>query len=279
MKRVLVAFTSLALLSLLPLYAQDPPAFEVASIKEHSGLSSEPTRFAPDRFNRSDITLSSTLGYAYQISEFQIEGGPDWVRTRRFDIEAKADRIRPAGEVQLMVRRLLAERFNLEVHLETQERPRYALVFARSDRKLGPRLKRSAVDCPAIIAARGPEYQPPATPPRAGDPPSCLFRARLAFRSQTTFIEGQPMSAIAKLLQPQARRVVVDRTGLSGTWDVELETEPWIPPDLPANMFGPPRKDLSLFTALPEQLGLKLESERGPVDVLVIDSVDLPTSN
>ena len=93
--------------------------------------------------------------------------------------------------------------------------------------------------------------------------------------------EGQPMSAIAKLLQPQAGRVVIDKTGLTGTWDLELETEPQIPvgSGIPADAFGKPREGLSLSTALPEQLGLKLESERGPVDVLVIDSVDLPTPN
>jgi uncharacterized protein (TIGR03435 family) len=82
------------------------------------------------------------------------------------------------------------------------------------------------------------------------------------------------------MLQPKAGRVVIDKTGLTGTYDVVLETEPSaLPPGIPANTFGVPRDGLSLFTALPEQLGLKLESERGPVDVLVIDSVELPTPN
>ena len=97
--------------------------------------------------------------------------------------------------------------------------------------------------------------------------------------SQTMIVEGQPMSAIAKLLQPRAGRVVVDKTGLTGTWDLKLETEIMAVPGIPANAFGEPREGLSLSTALPEQLGLKLESERGPVQVLVIDSVELPTSN
>jgi len=277
-KRVFVAFTSVALLSLLPLHAQDPPAFEAASIKESRGLS--PTPFAPDRFSRSNITLSLILAYAYQLSEFQIEGGPDWVRTRRFDIEAKADRFRPAGEMRLMVRRLLAERFNLKVHLETKDRPRYALVFARSDKRLGPRLKQSTIDCPAIVAARGPDYRPPSGPPQPGDPPSCGTRFLVGRGGQTMIVEGQPMPAIAKLLQPQAKRVVVDKTGLGGTWDLELETEIMVAvPGIPANAFGEPREGLSLSTALPEQLGLKLESERGPVEVLIIDSVEPPTAN
>ena len=277
MKRALLAITSLAILSLLALHAQDVPAFEAVSIKESDRPA--PSQSPPDRFTRRYITLAQLLIYAYQVSDFQIEGGPEWIRMRHYDVEAKADRIRPASEMQLMVRRLLAERFNLKVHLETQERPRYALVFARSDRRLGPKLKQSAVDCPAIVAARGPDYKPPTAPPQAGDPPSCLFRARLGGGSQTMLIEGQPMSAIAKQLQPQAKRVVVDKTGLTGTWAVELETEPQLPVGIPADAFGVPREGLSLFTALPEQLGLKLESERGPVDVLVIDSADLPTSN
>ena len=279
MKRALLTITSLALLLLISLHAQDLPAFEAASIKESRGLLPTPTPFAPDRFNRSNITLSLILVYAYEVSEFQIEGGPDWVRTRRFDIEAKADRIRPVGEMRLTVRRLLADRFGLKVRLETQERPRYALVFARSDKRLGPKLKQSAVDCPAIVAARGPDYRPPTAPPQASDPPSCGIRARVGGGSQVMFIEGQPMSAIAKLLQPRAGRVVVDKTGLTGTWDVELETEVMSVPGIPANTFGEPKEGLSLSTALPEQLGLKLESERGPVDVLVVDSVNLPTPN
>ena len=94
-------------------------------------------------------------------------------------------------------------------------------------------------------------------------------------------VEGQPMPAFAKTLQPLAGRLVIDKTGLTGTWDLELETEPQIPAGvgIPSDAFGKPREGLSLSTALPEQLGLKLESERGPVDQLVIDSVDLPTPN
>ena len=236
---------------------------------------------APDRFTRPNITLSLILVYAYQMSEFQIQGGPDWVRTRRFEIDAKAARIVSADQMRLMVRRLLAERFKLKTHLETRDLPRYALVLARNDKRLGPRLKPSAVDCPAIIAARRPDYKLPTGPPQPGDPPLCLLRGRLGGGGQTMIAEGQPMAAIAKLLQPQAGRVVVDKTGLTGTWDFELETELQIPVglDIPPNAFGKPREGLSLSTALPEQLGLKLESERGPAEVLVVDSVDLPTAN
>jgi uncharacterized protein (TIGR03435 family) len=257
----------------------DGPAFETASIKESAGPAIG--TFAPDRFSRTSITLSLLLVYAYQVSEFQVVDGPQWVRERRFDVQAKAETAPSAEQMRLMVRRLLAERFSLKTHIETRDLPRYALVMARSDRRLGPKLIPSKLDCPAIVAARGPAYRPPSRPPEPGDLPSCTLRGRLGGGSQSMMMEGQPMSVIARLLQPQAGRVVVDKTGLTGTYDFELETEPpSIPvPGVPANIFGAPREGLSLTTALPEQLGLKLESERGPVDVLVIDSVELPTPN
>ena len=273
-------------LSLIPLFTlmlglvqaqNDAPAFETATIKETDTPSIG--TFAPDRFSRPYITLSLLLVYAYQVSEFQIVGGPDWVRERYFDVQAKAESAPSAERMRLMVRRLLAERFAVKTHLETRELPRYALVMSRGDRRLGPRLRPSKIDCPAIVAARGPDYRPPTGPPQPGDPPRCALSGRVGGGSQTMMMEGQPISAIARYLQPQAGRVVVDKTGLTGTYDVELETEPLSIPGIPANTFGVPREGLSLFTAMSEQLGLKLESEHGPVDVLVIDGVELPTPN
>jgi|RhiMethySRZTD1v2_1073278.scaffolds.fasta_scaffold01301_10 uncharacterized protein (TIGR03435 family) len=274
MKQLLFAVTLSALV-----HAQsDGPAFETASIKESGGPG--PASFAPGRFSRTYITLVQLLIYAHQMSDFQVVGAPDWVRERRYDVQAKAEGRPTADEMRLMVRQLLAERFALKTHLETRDLPRYALLMSRSDRRLGPKLVPSKYDCPAILAARGPDYKPPNFPPRPGDPPGCATITALGGGSQTTIIHGEPISAIAKMLQTRAGRVVVDKTGLTGRYDVALETEITITvPGVPANEFGVPREGLSLFTALPEQLGLKLESERGPVDVLVIDSVELPTPN
>jgi len=278
-KHRLVTLACLALLTFATLRAQDAdvPAFEAASIKETDHAT--PVRAGADRFVRSYITLVQLMIYAHEISDFQIEGGPDWVRTRRYDVEAKADRSRPASEMRLMVRRLLTERFNLKTHVETRERPRYALVTTRDDKRLGPKLKPSAFDCPAIVAARGPDFKLPSGPPQPGEPPRCGIVARLGGGSRTLMAEGQPMSAIAKMFQSLAGRVIVDKTGLPGTFDIEVETEILELGDLPPNTFGEPKEGLSLSTALREQLGLKLESERGPVDLLVIDSVDRPTPN
>src|SRR5262245_53770552 len=277
MKQLYGAVTLVLLTSLV--HAQnDGPAFETASIKESAGPG--PPNFAPDRFSRTYFTLAQLLIYTYQMSDFQIVGGPDWVRERHYDVQAKAEGRPTADKMRVMVRRLLAERFSLKTHIETRDLPRYGLVMARTDRRLGPKLQPSKYDCPAIVAARGPDYKPPNFPPQPGDPPTCALMAAIGGGSQTTIMEGQPLAAIAKMLQPRAGRVVIDRTGLTGTYDVQLETEVTINvPGIPANTFGVPREGLSLFTALPEQLGLKLESERGPVEVLVIDSVELPTPN
>lgn len=256
------------------------PAFEAASIKESEEF--RPTgAVPPDRFVRRNITLHSLLVYAYELSTFQIDGGPDWVREARFDIEAKADGAPSAHQMRAMVRRLLAERFSLQAHLETQDRPRYALVMARDDRRLGPRIRRSAIDCPAIVAARGPAYVAPTGPPAQGDPPPCALRGTFGGGRMTTVLDGMPLSRLVTALQLNAERVIVDRTGLTGTYDIEFTTEMPSLPGFPAS-FGQsttPADELSLFTALEEQLGMKLESERGAVEVLVIDRAEWPAPN
>jgi len=262
------------------LHAQDRsslPSFEVASIKDSERPMAAPS--GPGRFSRPYTTVAQLLIFAHQIAEFQIEGGPDWVRTRHFEVQARAEGTPSADQMRLMVQRLLAERFKLDVHTETRDMARYALVMARSDKRLGPRLRPSAFDCPALIKARGPDYKPETGPPQPGGPPRCGLSARVGGGSMTIMVEGQPMSSFAKTLQPLAGRIVIDKTGLTGTYDIELETEMLSVPGIPADAFGKPGEGLSLSTVLPEQLGLKLEPERGPVEILVIDSVELPTPN
>jgi uncharacterized protein (TIGR03435 family) len=250
------------------------PAFDVASIKP-SGPTPTFAAGSPDRFVRRFITLSLLLVNAYDVSEFQIQGGPDWVRTTRFDVEAKAESRASPEQMRLMVRRLLAERFALTVHTESRDLPRYALVKARNDGKLGEKLRPSALDCPAIIAARGADYRPPSG--QTGPPP-CVIGLRMTGGVRTLVAEGIPISQLLRFIQLDAGRVVVDKTGLTGTWDFELQSEQPNLPGLPSPPGQPsaPAEGFSLFTALQEQLGLKLESERGPVDVLVIDHVERP---
>src|SRR5687768_4482580 len=123
------------------------PQFEVASLKENTsndGMVAIQTQ--KGRYTARGFTLAALIRNAYRVQEFQIIGGPDWINTDRFDVEAvfpDADRAR----VDLMLRALLAERFKLAVHNEKQERPIYALTFARADKRLGPQLEKSTTDC------------------------------------------------------------------------------------------------------------------------------------
>jgi uncharacterized protein (TIGR03435 family) len=183
--------------------------------------------------------------------------------------------------MQLTMRNLLAERFKLVVHPETREMPIYALVPARSDGKLGENLKPAAVDCAARMRERG-RGGPPPTPPAPGERIQCGMR----IGPGTMNGGGFPLSQLAVTLSQFVQRVVIDRTGLAGNYDLDLTwtpdrsmqggpigpPPPGAPPLPPIDPDGP-----SIFTALQEQLGLKLDAQRGPVDVLVVDSVERPT--
>ena len=125
MQQRLAAIAVMSLVVGLVLSAQDsPPAFETASIKATTDLPTSATPFAPDRFTRPYVTLAQLLIYVHQVAPFQILGGPDWVTTTRFTVEAKAEGRPTADQMRLMVQRLLEERFALKVHTETRERPR-----------------------------------------------------------------------------------------------------------------------------------------------------------
>jgi uncharacterized protein (TIGR03435 family) len=250
-----------------------PLAFEVASIKPTSLIDFVLRRPpSPDRFVRQNITLSSLLGYAYDVSAFQVEGRDEWTRTSRFDIEAKAAERPTADQMRAMVKGLLAERFHLRVRIETRELPRYRLVKARADGRLGEKLRPSDFDCAAITSA--PDYKLPSGVLPDGEVAPCIVMLRVNKSGTPTItMRGTSISRLTRVLQDRAARVIVDETGLAGAYDVEFETELTPMPGQPTT----PREGQSLFTVLEEQLGLKLESERGPVDVLVIDHVEKPT--
>jgi bla regulator protein BlaR1 len=271
-----------------PQAAPDGPTFEVASVKLNtSGDRRVFMQNQPGRFIATNVTLRMLIRNAYQLQEFQISGGPGWIGSDHFDIVAKieADAQEPlaggqAGtgptRLQLMMRSLLAERFKLTVHNETKDSQIYALVVARSDGRLGPELHRSETDCAALVdAARG--RGAPPLPPPPGSPMPCGIRVGIG----NLAVGGAPLSQVASSLSMFVGRVVLDRTGLTGPFDIDLT---WTPdqmpqrppgaPDLPVDPNGP-----SIFTALQEQLGLKLESQRGPVEMLVIDRAEHPAEN
>jgi uncharacterized protein (TIGR03435 family) len=277
------------------LFAQTPPAqgdapgFEVASVKLNtSGDGFVRIGGPPGRFNATNVPLRMLIQMAYQIQPFQLEGGPSWTNSDRFDIVAKVGGDLPVpsapgipGPIQLMMRTLMADRFKLVVHHEMKEQTTYALVLARVDGKLGPQLRMSATDCVALAAARGRGGALP-PPPAPGVRPQCGAMMRPGGLSAG----GTSIAQLVGTLSANLQRIVVDRTGLTGTFDVDLTWTPDqmsqgrgdLPPGAPAlppiDPNGP-----SLFTAIQEQLGLKLESTKGPADMLVIDRAEKPTDD
>lgn len=266
------------------------PAFEVASVKKSGPPDRSSFNFNMNggRFTVSQQPLTSLITMAYNLRRYQIVGGPGWINSDRFDINAKAEdgpvvstpRGTPSRQ-QLMLRALLKERFALVAHNETRELPLSYLVVAREDRKLGEQLRPSTVDCAALAAtarvrAGGPL---PPEPPKPGEPRPCGMIGGLGRIAANSV----PISLLVSMLSGQLNRPVIDRTNLTGTFDFELDYTPDQMPQLPPGATLPPGFPTpspdgpSLTTALQEQLGLKLESTRGPLEVLVIDSVQPPT--
>ena len=168
----------------------------------------------------------------------------------------------------MMLQRLLAERFMLVVRRETREMPVYALVLARTDGQLGPQIQRASGECEAARLARAKSPQGPMPPISRG---FCGTRAG----NGSVSTSAVALADFARNLAPMTGRFVIDRTGLNGTYDLDLK---WTPDQAltPGAATGAATDGTSLFAALQEQLGLKLEAQRAPVEVLVIDSADRP---
>jgi uncharacterized protein (TIGR03435 family) len=255
-----------------------PVAFEVASVKPNR--SGERSAQIDDngpggRFTATNVPLKRLVTYAYQISDNQLVSAPGWIADERFDITARLDHEPPAvqrweaGERRLALRTLLAGRFNLIVKRETREFPMYALVMARPDGRPGPKLTPSATDCsPEGLKAR-------LTANQAGQAVS--GRCGSQFNTGRIRFGGYPMSEFAKVFSYNDRNVI-DRTGLTGNWDLDLT---FLPDELPPGQ-DPPAIDpnaASLPAAIQEQLGLKLEPTKGLMEVLVVERVERPTEN
>ena len=247
--------------------------FEVASVKANKSADENSSlRLQPGgRIVATNVAVRLLIRNLYNVQAYQIVGAPDWIENERYDIEAKADREyppqadAPAPELLAMMRNLLAERFKLAVHYESREQPVYALVVARADSSPGPQLRRVDVDCAAesaraMAARRGGAPPPPADPNKM---PPCGARIRPGH----IMARGTTLQQLTRGLSQFLGRTVVDRTNLPGTFDIDLE---WAP-EQTADAKGP-----SIFTAVQEQLGLKLAAERAAVEVLVIDHVERP---
>jgi uncharacterized protein (TIGR03435 family) len=276
--------------------AQSPvgAAFEVVSVKP-----SNPDAVAPNmppvggRFTASSVPLRRLVQMAYELSDFQIDGGPEWQTSRLFDIQAKAaDPVVGLDAMLPMLKALLADRFQLKVHTETREMPIYALVVSRKDGQLGAHMTVSTADCSKAeqdrAEARATDRGAVAERLAAGRGLPCAIMpapARVT-GSMTMRANAASMADLTRFLTPFTGRMVRDRTGLSGRYDWEITFDRAVRPQTaqPAgsNLLLPPSPTSdspSLMTALQEQLGLKLEPARGPVKILVIDSAVLPKAD
>jgi uncharacterized protein (TIGR03435 family) len=266
--------------ALLAQNTQISPTFEVASVKRNkSGEAGGRLQIQPGgRFNAVNATVRQIIVRAYGIQDSEIVGAPQWTNSERFDIAAKAERDLTPQEFSEMLKNLLRERFQLKVHNATQDQPIYALVIARKDGNLGPQLRRSNVDCDKIaeeaIALRG--GAPPEMPKGEHQPCSIGFSG-----AGRMFARSKPISQLLTFFSQVTQRPVENRTGLEGGFDVDLT---WTSgavssvaesPDAISADLGRP----SIFTAVQEQLGLKLESVKAPLATLVIDSIERPMEN
>jgi uncharacterized protein (TIGR03435 family) len=264
---------------------EQPVRFEVASVKPTQlGPTAYLIAFRDGRYTAHYVTLRRLIQSAYAtiggpLLDTQVIGGPEWLGESRFDIDAIAPGTPNSsnGTIPLalhpMLRNLLEERFGLKVHVETRDVPMFAIVLARSDGSLGPKLRRRTTPCfPAPVGML----------PKA-DGRTCGARTGLGMLNATGITVPTLANGLSQVVPEIANRIVVDRTGLTGTFDVDLH---WAPDDAsvravqgafstaPLNGTTPP-----FFAALQEQLGLKIESIRGPVKVVVVESASAPTPN
>jgi len=269
----------------------DLPKYDVATIKPTSASDGRRMfMFTPDGISLTGVPIQMLLTEAFHVEDDHIIGAPGWVKANRYDVQAKVspedapklDKLK-FDERRSMLVPLLVERLNLKYHHETREMTSYALVVAKG----GPKLKLSEVQPPP------PDAKPPqpGANPKAGDPapgqPPQRRMLRLMGRGHLE-AEGSSTEMLARVLSQQLGRTVIDKTGLTGSYDYTLQ---WTPDDAAPPMpgggeGGPPHNESatdavgpSLLTAVQEQLGLKLESIKGPADVIVIDHIDLPSEN
>lgn len=264
--------------------------FGVASIKpgDPASRGGGIRRLPGGRVNVINMTARSIITYAYQLNSFEFIGGPAWLDTDRFDISAKLEGnpgiVLPGqgklDPLQLALRALLVERFHLRLHTESRETDAYALVMLKPG-TLGPALKRSSSDCKAMA-----EQARQGTLPRpATSSPGGTFPCNMAGSIGVIRFDGFDMALAARTLSNFAGRPVVDRTGLSGNWQFVLTfladsrgQAGSADAESRAIAAGSPDPDApSLFTAVQEQLGLKLQPTKAPVDVMVVDQIEHPT--
>jgi uncharacterized protein (TIGR03435 family) len=249
------------------------PRFDVASVRRGDS-SAGAGRFdaTPGRYLHENMPLLNAISLAFDLPVHQFAGPLPALTRELFTIDARMPVASTAAELKLMLRALLIDRFTLRVHVESREQDAYALTLARGDGRLGPQLRPSRVDCPARMEAQ--RRNEPLPPQPEGSKP-CTFN----YAPGRIDLGGMPLSALAQLLVGQVGRPVVDRTGLTGTFDVELQWSLATAAALSAASNAAGSDGPSIFTAVQEQIGLKLEPAKTSVDYLVIDHIEPPGPN
>ena len=263
-------------------------AFDVVSVKRFQADAGRPVRgdisvLPGGRFSAPSATLRGLITAAYGLLDIQVVDAGRLLGDNRFEIEGRTKPDVTIDDARAMVRSLLAERFALVAHRETRELPVYVMTMARDDRKPGPQMVLSGLEC---ALPRGPTGVPPPPPPPGGPTVGRVLALNgFASRCGSLFFNSTAgghwslrettMPRVAERLIDYLGRPVIDRTGLSGHFDVDLTYTPDNPVVDASNAPNAP----SLMTALREQLGLKIEPSKAPVEVLVIDRVRQPTEN
>jgi len=250
------------------------PEYDVISVKPNkSDNHMIRIQNTADGFSMSGVTLKMLIAQAYGIRQDLIFGAPAWLDSDHFDFDAKVagadvDTFKKLNRDQkrTMLMAALKERFKLTAHTESKVMPVYELQVAKG----GPKLKETVVEPKPVDApASGPGGTPSITAGRR-------MTTSFSFGGGRFQMTGAPISALANQLSGVEKRSVIDKTGLTGNYDIDLK---WTPDDAPPAAAADGDAPPSIFTALQEQLGLKLEATKGPVDTLVVDHAELPAEN
>lgn len=242
--------------------ASGQATFEVASIRQNTTLSTGGGGGPRPggRYLVRNVTVRSLIGMAYGLPMNRVLSGPGWITTDRYDINAKTKENPTSEELQQMLQSLLMDRFRLFARSEKRDMPVYALVLSRRDGQLGPKMQRTTINCDdpktrrTVVVGSSPERL------------ACGFTV-----TEGTFVgSGIEIATLERILAGPAGRPVVDKTGLSGGYDIDLH---WTA----LGVENSADDSISIFTAVQEQLGLKLEISTSPLDVIVVERVDRPT--
>jgi uncharacterized protein (TIGR03435 family) len=289
--------------------AQDPAAtpaaaFDVASVKP-SNPNPDPANplnqialMLPQpggRFTATNTPLRMLIMAAYELKQdAQLAGGPPALLAAKYDVTARVAGTATLAmkELPQLLRTLLADRFKLKTHTETRELPVYLLVLARSDGRLGPNMTASKSECKSdeVVAQQGAALAKGDVASFMGKPAPCMITTDTSGGPLNLWMrgDGQEMTSLVETLSAFTGRTVRDKTGLTGRYDLAMKLDLQMVlaaaqragANIPAAAANIPQSDgSSLMTTLNEQLGLKLESTRAPVDVVVIDSVEAPVSD